>query len=84
MCQTSLSFIILALNSARAHFGMDVPINSTLGQILLNLNLISKLLLGDVIFRDLCFLNSVLVDGTIDEWLTPWVRALTHQKVVRN
>lgn len=52
MCQaSSLSFVRLALNSALA--GMDVPINSTLLQMLLNLNLISKLLLGDVSSRDL-------------------------------
>lgn len=54
MCQaSSLSFVMLALNSALALFGMAVPINSTLVQMLLNLNLISKLLLGDVSFRDL-------------------------------
>lgn len=65
MCQpSSLSFIMLALNSALALSGMDVPINSTLAQILLNLNLFSKLLLGDVSFRDLCFINSLLVEGT--------------------
>lgn len=41
------SFICYA-NSALALFGMDVPINSTLVQMLVNLNLISKLCLKSV------------------------------------